>query len=277
MVGVPAIAQIVAQTQQTSKTSAVAEQLLGQWQAKDPTSNKVVTFIFAPGGNLFVVTPARDGSSVALKFGYKINAATQPMQLDMRLSPDQEVPTIFELTSGGKLRLELNNIGSGQSRPTAFSPNSPLFEKTSQATTVPQNIQVVELETQQAKAGQNVVRQYITIINTAQQAYYQKKGKFAADVEELGITTTLETESYRYQIVPEGDRTQSTTITAQPKKSGLPSYIGAVLVTQVNGKTSTVSGICETEQPSTSPPGKPTLPAGDSSQIRCPNGSRLLQ
>ena len=274
---IPAIAQIRTQTSETSKTSNVAEQLLGQWQAKDPTSKKVITFIFAPGGNLFVVTPARDGSSVALKLGYKINSATQPMQLDMKLSPNDEVPTIFEVTAEGKLRLELNNIGAGQSRPTAFSANSPLFEKTSQATTVPNNIQVVELETQQAKAGQSVVRQYITIINTAQQNYFQKKGKFAATIDELGIAATLETESYRYQIVPQGDRTQSATVIAQPKKSDLPSYIGAVLVTQSNGKTTTVSGICETEQPSTSPPATPTLRSSGSSQIQCPTGSRLLQ
>jgi hypothetical protein len=273
----PAIAQIRTQTQGSSKTSNVAEQLLGQWQAKDPASNKVITFIFAPSGNLFVVTPARDGSSVALKFGYKINSATQPMQLDMKLSPNDEVPTIFEVTPEGKLRLELNNIGAGQSRPTAFSANSTLFEKTSQGTTVPNNIPVVALETQQGKAGQNVVKQYITIINTAQQDYFQKKGKFAADIEELGIATTLETESYRYQIVPQGDRTQSATITAQPKKTGLPSYIGAVLVTQSNGKTMTISGICETEQASTSPPTIPTLPSSSSSQIQCPTGSRLLQ
>jgi len=273
----PAIAQMGTQTPGASKTSNIAEQLLGQWQAKDPKSQKVITFIFAPSGNLFVVTPARDGSSVALKLGYKINSATQPMQLDMKLSPNDEVPTIFEVTAEGKLRVELNNIGAGQSRPIAFSANSTLFEKTSQATTVPNNIQVVELVTQQGKAGQSVVRQYITIINTAQQAFYEKEGKFAATIDELGIATTLETESYHYQIVPQGDRTQSATIIAQPKKTDLPSYIGAVLVTQSNGKTTTVSGICETEQPSTSPPATPTLPSSSSSQIQCPKGSRLLQ
>ncbi len=272
-----AIAQPVSATQNASQTNTINKQLLGQWQAKDPTSNAAFTFIFAPENTLFVVLPAADGSSVALKVAYQINPTTQPMQLDIQLSPEEKALTIFEFTTEGQLRLALNGLKPGLPRPTEFQGEATLFAKTSEATTLPENIQVIKLETQKNNARQSVPVQYITILNQAQQAYFLKNGKFAADVQELAIGTTLETEYYRYQIVPQGDRTQSVTLIAQPKESGLPSYIGAVFATQINGKTTTSAGICETTQPSTSPPATPTAPTTGSSEIKCPEGSRFLR
>lgn len=272
-----AIAQTVAPTQNASQTNPIAKQLLGQWQAKDPKSNAAFTFIFAPDNTLFVVLPAADGSLIALKAAYQINPTTQPMQLDIQVSPEDKAATIFEFTTEGQLRLALEGLTPGLPRPTEFKGNGTLFAKTSEATTLPQNIQVVALETQKNKATQTVPIQYIAVLSKAQQNYFLKNGKFAADVQELRIDTNLETENYRYQIVPQGDRTQSVTITAQPKDSGLPSYIGAVFATQVNGKTTTVAGICETNQPSTSPPALPGAPANGSSEIQCPAGSRFLR
>jgi hypothetical protein len=280
--GTPASAQLaiapnVAQSQDGAKPSAVAQQLKGQWQTKDPTTGKLITFIFAPDGNLFTVLPAPDGSSIAVKFGYKINPTTQPMQLDMIVSSDQTVMTIFELTPQGKLRLELEGLDSEKPRPTAFSSNSSLFNKVSDVATVPKDVQVVELETQKANAGQSVVKQFITILNQAQQTYYQKNGKFAADIEELGIVTTLETENYRYQIVPQKDNTRSVMIRAIAKNAELPSYTSAVFATKVNGKTTTTAQVCQTEKPSTSPPTMPVPPTGNSLQVQCPAGSRPLE
>lgn len=273
----PLIALNVAQSQQGAKPSAVAQQLRGQWQTKDPTTGKLITFIFAPDGNLFTVLPAPDGSSIAVKFGYKINPTTQPMQLDMIVSPDQTVMTIFELTPQGKLRLELEGLEPEKPRPTAFSSNSSLFNKVSDVATVPKEVQVVELETQKVNAGQSVVKQFITILNQAQQTYYQKNGKFASDIEELGIVTTLETENYRYQIVPQKDNTRSVMITAIAKNSELPSYTSAVFAAKVNGKTTTTAQVCETEKPSTSPPVMPVPLTGNSLQVQCPAGSRPLE
>jgi len=76
--------------------------------------------------------------------------------------------------------------------------------------------------------------------------------------------------------VPQGDNTQSVMIAAQAKKSDLPSYTGAVFTTNVNGETTPVSQICETDKPSTSPPAMPVAPASGSSKIQCPAGSRPL-
>ncbi len=273
----PAGILTVAQTQDSAKISAIDRQLQGLWQTKDPKTGKVVTFIFAPNGQLFTVLPAPDGSSIAVKMSYKINPTTQPMQLDVIVSPEQTAMTIFQLTPEGKLRLELDGITPGKPRPASFSSTSTLFEKISQATTVPKDIQVIALETQKANAGQGVVKQYLTIVSQAQQAYYKEKGKFAANVEELGIVTNLETQQYRYQIVPQKDNRQSVMITAIAKNSNLPSYTSAVFATKVNGKTTTTAQICETDKPSTSPPAMPVPPTGSTAAVQCPAGSRPLR
>ena len=272
----PTIPPTVGPSRQTSVTNAVINQLLGQWQIKDPTTEQVLTLIFTPQNQLFFILPGNDGSAIAIKTAYQVRATTQPMQLDMALTPDQTALTIFELTPQGKLRLELNGITPGQPRPSKFSPTVSLLEKVSDVTTVPQNIEILELESKTSQSRPNIPTQYITLLNRAQQAFHLEKGKFAADIDELGIATNLETESYRYQIVPVGDRTQSVAITAQPKDAGLPSYIGAVFVTEVEGDLITVAGICESDRPASSPPNMPTPPTGDSLEIQCPVGSRLL-
>src|SRR4028119_1177959 len=234
---------VVAQAQEASETSVVAQQLLGQWQAKDPTSDAVFTFIFAPKGQLFVVLPSPDGSSVALKAGYQINSTTQPMQLDIQLSPDQKALTIFEFTPDGKLRLDLDGLAPGQPRATAFKPNATLFEKASEATTVPENIQVIDLETfnapneQKSQKPEDEAKMYMSALTQVQQAHYQEQGKFATTIEQVSIGLRTETESYRYRIVPQGNEKQSVMVTAVAKDSKLPSYTGAVFVTKVNGKT----------------------------------------
>jgi len=266
----------VAQTQDAAKTSAVTQQLQGQWQTKDPKSGKAIALIFAPDGNLFMVLPAPNGSSAALKLGYKINSTTQPMHLDMILSPEQTVTTIFELTPQGKLRLQLDGISAGDPRPTTFSATSSLFEKVSDNTSVPKDAGMIAIETQKNNS-QSVVKQYITILNQAQQAYFLKNGKFASNVEELGIITNLETEQYRYQIVPQKDNAQSVMMAAIPKKAELPSYTSAVFATQVNGKAAIAAQICETEKPSTSPPAMPAPPKTGSLEVQCPAGSRPLR
>ncbi|HEY9829715.1 MAG TPA: type IV pilin-like G/H family protein [Stenomitos sp.] len=270
------IAPRVTPTQDAPQRKPVTQQLHGQWQTQDPTTGKVITFIFAPDGNLFTVLPEPDGSSVAIQLGYKINPTTQPMQLDMIVSPEQVVKTIFELTPQGKLHVELDGLSAGEARPNQFSSKSTLFDKVSDVATVPKDVRVIALETQKTNARQSVVKQFLTILSQAQQAYYLKNGKFAADVEELKIVTNLETQDYRYQIVPQKDNKQSVMITAIAKKAELPSYTSAVFVTQVDGKTMTTAQICETEKPSTLPPAMPVFPTSRSLNVQCPVGSRVL-
>ncbi len=277
----PLMASPVVQAQNTSATNTVAQRLVGRWQTTAPGSDEVITFIFAPDGNLFMLLPAPDGSSVAIKAGYQINPTPQPMQLDIQLTPKQKALTIFEFTPEGQLRVALDGLTPEQPRMTAFQPNATVFEKTSQATTVPEEIQVIELEapedSQSSQKPEDEAKKYLYALTQVQRAHYEEVGKFATAIEQVSIGLRTETESYRYQIVPQGNETQSVMITAAAKNSQLPSYTGAVFVTQVNGQTTTVAQICETNQPSTSPPAMPTGPRDGSSAIQCPTGSRSLQ
>lgn len=277
-----AIALTVTQAQGASQKNTVAEQLLGRWQSQDPTSNKVFTFIFAPEGKLFMILPARDGSTIALKVAYAINPTAKPMQLDIKLSPDQKASTIFDLTSDGQLRLELQGLTPGLTRPTTFDSNATLFKKTSELTTVPENIKVIEFQAledakrQNAPKPEDEAKKYMSALAQVQQAHYREQGKFATTIEEVSIGLRTETESYRYQFLPQGDEKQSVMITAVAKKSELPSYTGAVFATKVNGKSTTTVQICETAKPSMSPPAMPVAPREGSLKIQCPLGSRSL-
>jgi len=281
-------APIVTQAQEAAETDSIKNQLLGQWQARDPRTDELVKFVFTPEAQLLIVLPDKEGSSIAIVMGYQIDVTTQPMQLEVIASPDEVAQTIFELTNEGKLRLELDGIDPGQPRPTAFSSNATLFEKISDSTTLPEDVQVVELETQPQKP--NIPTQFIILLTQAQQAYYLENGRFAADTEELGIVTNLETEFYRYEIVDQSDSqqddsaateelpTQSVAITAQPKPdSELPSYIGSLFITEVEGKTATIRGICESDEPLTALLAMPTIVQNDSLVIQCPAGFTLLR
>jgi len=281
-----AIAPTVAQVSSAAaETESITNQLLGQWQARDPNTDELVTFIFTPEAKLLIVLPDKEGSAIAIEMGYQIDITTQPMQLEVAANPNEVAQTIFELTNEGKLRLELDGINPGQPRPTAFSTSATLFEKISDSTTLPEEVQVVELETQ--KSRPNIPTQFITILTQAQQAYYLENGKFAADTAELGIVTNLETQFYRYEIVPQGDSDvsaigdlpiQSVAITALPKPdTELPSYIGWLFITEIEGETTAIRRICASEESSIASSTTPTIVPGDSLEILCPAGFSSLR
>ncbi|MGB7439663.1 MAG: type IV pilin-like G/H family protein [Coleofasciculaceae cyanobacterium] len=264
------------QAQNTGETEAVIQKLLGQWTAKDPASDQEIKFIFAEDGVLFLVVPSDDGTPVALKVSYRIDPTTQPMQLDIQLKPEEVALTIFEITEDDQLRLELNAVEPGLPRPTEFQESAVLLDKTSASTVVPEGIEVIDVaeledETSQAKT-------YMSALTQVQQAYYLEQGKFAREFEQISVGLRDETELYRYQILPQGDNTESVMMTATAKDAELPSYTSAVFVTtNTEGEKTTIAQICETEEPSTTPPAMPSLPTDSSSTIRCPEGSRPLQ
>jgi hypothetical protein len=280
-VGIPIITQsslakTVKQPQIATRNQKLLTQLLGKWQAKDPSSGKIVTLVFTPKNQLFIVLQPENRNSTAIKMGYKINSNTRPMQIDIIVDDDQKVTTIFELTKG-KLHLELEGTTPGQIRPTAFSATSSFFKKISNVTTLPENVQVVEANTQAKKSRRNIAEQYLDLLNKAQQDYYKKAGKFAANLDEMGIITTLETEFYLYQIIPAGDLNKSVVITAQAKTTEFPSYTSVVFANQSNDKTSTDAGICVTNEPSTLPPTSIKYSNNQPLEIECPVGSHLVR
>ncbi|MBE9117992.1 pentapeptide repeat-containing protein [Lusitaniella coriacea LEGE 07157] len=120
---------------------------------------------------------------------------------------------------------------------------------------------------------QSEAKNYVGAMTRAQQAYYLEESKFATEIDELGIGISSETDWYSYEIVPQPDSTESVMMVARAKEDGLKSYTGIVfLIGDVSGDDwSSITQICETEQPSAQPPAMPQLL--EDREIQCPAGS----
>jgi len=285
----PSSAPSAEQSQPAPTKNTIAEQLQGQWQVKDPSSGQTLTLIFTQDGKFFMLLPLESGSGLAVPFGYRINPTPQPMHMDVLLPEDnQTVMTIFAFTPERRLRLQLAGTNPGQPRPTAFTSEAILFEKTSEATTLPPEFQLLgdpetqgnsvtsDLEEQTNQARESEGRNNMGAMNRAQQANYLEFAKFAPDIQELGIGIQPETENYRYQIVSQGNQRESVMMTAQAKRPELRSYTGAVFVVKSKDEDLTVATICETDEPSSTPPAMPTAPRQAEAAIQCPVGSHQL-
>ena len=274
------------QSQNPASTNS-SPSVVGQWRLKDylPIA---LTVVFTQDGKVFVLFPsyltslvslfnpsvAGGGSVNAFEFRYKINSTTQPMSLDLNSPTDDEtLMTIFDFTSDGQLRIEWEGLLPGQPRPTEFTVGTIFLQKLSNVTALPRNTQIIDLA-QLGRQGQEAQgQQSISSINSAQQASYAEKEKFATAIDDLGLEIEPETETYSYQIVPQSGSIPSTMVTAKAKNPELKSYTGAVFAIKANDEVTTVSVICGTDQPSTTPPVMPMAPKNAEEAIKCPPGS----
>jgi len=273
----PSTAPMPTPSQPATQTNSIAQKLLGQWQAPETSSLKTITFIFTPEGKLFIFLP-NSSNPVAAEVKYRINPTPQPMHLDVTVPNSQEpVLTIFEFTANGQLRLQLDGTNPGIPRPTAFSPQASLFKKVSDATTLPDNIQLINPKGENQATNRPEVegKQIIGTINRAQQAYYLEYQRFSTTIEQLGLGIKPETENYLYRIVPQGKQTQSVISTAVAKKPELRSYTSITFARKIKGETLTDMAICETDKPSNKLPLPPKVPS-NSQEVKCPAGSHLL-
>lgn len=100
----------------------------------------------------------------------------------------------------------------------------------------------------------------ISAMSRGQQAFYLENQVFAGTIEEIGIGLDMDTPNYAYTIVSADDKTAK--ITAAAKVDGASSFTSLVVAEE--GTTKSV--ICETDEPSQTPP--------DITEITgCPAGS----
>jgi hypothetical protein len=66
-------------------------------------------------------------------------------------------------------------------------------------------------------------------------------------------------------------------MTAKAKSPELKSYTGTVFAIKANDEVTTVSVICGTDQPSTTPPAMPIAPKNAEEEIKCPAGSTAAE
>ena len=134
--------------------------------------------------------------------------------------------------------------------------------------------------------------QYINSLNKAQEAYYQKYGRFSDSIENLRIKNQKQKDYYTYKILSsigpiqppfyhrDGIQFLSTTAIATPPNRCHKSYTGAVFAfretvafsDKVSIRLRTKSVICESERVNLIPP---TFEGGQ--QIRCPPGTKILR
>jgi hypothetical protein len=134
--------------------------------------------------------------------------------------------------------------------------------------------------------------QYMNSLNKAQEAYYQKYGKFSDSIEKLQINKNLkQRDCYSYKILSsigplqphhyhrEGVQFESTIAIATPPNRGHKSYTGAVFafrenhafINQVSNRLRTKSVICESDRVNL------ITPTFDGRQIHCPPGTNILR
>ncbi|MEB3882847.1 type IV pilin-like G/H family protein [Lyngbya sp. CCY1209] len=109
-------------------------------------------------------------------------------------------------------------------------------------------------------------------IAVGQQAYYDHQGQFAGSVESLSAHLNLETESYLYAIETEGESAQTVVLTATAKTDDLPSYAGVMTAGATEGGVMMVANLCQTDEPSKTPPILSSIPVPGEG-LKCPPGS----
>ncbi|MFP4009472.1 MAG: type IV pilin-like G/H family protein [Spirulinaceae cyanobacterium] len=257
---------------QTPISDNIEQRLQGRWQFEQ--NGETVTLIFAPENQVIFLLPSREETAIAVKMMYDIDPSREPMHLDLIANPDEIALTVFEITEEGQLHLNLN-ITPGDERPEELSAGDVMLTRVSEDTAIPEDIPIVNLDTP-ANTAPPVPIQFITILLQGQQAYYYENGSFAENVSELGFATVLETEDYYYEMTRDREGNSRVTIAAMPKTSDSISYAGAIFAIETNGERGAIAGICQSEEPSQSPP-VPQISAQNGREIQCPSGASLIQ
>ena len=136
-------AHFITQARPDASPNVINQRLLGQWQTKVSESGQTLTLVFAPNGNLFIVLPSRAQTATALQLKYRLaSTSSSPMHIDLTSSENKTAMTIFDFTPDGKLRMQLQGTDAGKPRPNAFTSTAMVFDKTSNATTLPANARI---------------------------------------------------------------------------------------------------------------------------------------
>lgn len=241
----------------------IQNRLVGQWQLQD-IFFVPVTVVFTAQGRGFLLIPvfgpSGNSSPTAYEFSYQINNTTQPLQIDIAQPGEAPIKTIFEFTSDGRIRVELAGIKPGEPRPTEFTAGFSILNRVSNLTALPRNTEIVNsleaVNLRKERDGRLIVGSFIR----GQQAYFAEKETFTTDIKELGLgLEDRELNNYTYQVSPSNNLRQAVFVTATAKVAGLRSFSGAVFVIKEGEEATTITGICETIEPSMTPPLPPGL------------------
>ncbi|MEG4232770.1 type IV pilin-like G/H family protein [Microcoleus sp. Pol11C3] len=127
------------------------------------------------------------------------------------------------------------------------------------------------------KAKQSEAKQYISVMNRAQQAYFAKKGVFATSLDALNLGLKSQTTNYNYSVIAGKKAAFSYGVSRQVQKN-VKSVVGAVLLvpnplTNANtdaDKSTTVTIFCIAKSEGTTKPAEPTNING---KLACGDGT----
>lgn len=259
-------------------TQEIQNRLVGQWELYG-VFFVPITVVFNAQGQGFILIPffgpSGNNTPTAYQFSYQIRNPGQPIQIDIAEPGEPPIQTIFEFTSDGRIRVELQGIKPGESRPTEFTAGSLFLGRVSNLTALPRNTTIANsLEVkirQKEQQGRNVTGSILR----AQQAYFLEKETFSATLEDLGLgLDRTDFEDYTYQLVPGSNPRREAFVTVTATTPGVRSFSGAVFtVDPVEGEENfPITGVCETIEPSMTPPALPTINGRD---VQCAPGSRV--
>jgi len=118
-------------------------------------------------------------------------------------------------------------------------------------------------------------RQYVSLVNRAQEALFIEKSAFSSSVDALGLGIKTETTTFKYSI----RATKKAAFNyAVAKEKSLQSYVGGVFLVPAKNfesnaakeKITTTSILCEADFPGTIKPAEPTYEKG---KIACGKGT----
>lgn len=260
----------------------IQNRLVGQWEIYG-IFFVPVTVVFNAQGKGFVLIPffgpGGNNTPTAYEFSYQIRNTGQPIQIDIAEPGEPTIQTIFEFTSDGRIRVEALGIKPGDPRPTEFTTGALFLGRVSNLTALPRNTQIANsLEVkirQREQQGRNITGSILR----AQQAYFLEKETFSLILEDLGLgLDRVDFEDYSYQLLPGRDPRREVFVTVAARTPGLRSFTGVVFnandASTVNEDEENfpITGICETIEPSMTPPAMPTI---NGQEVECAPGSRV--
>jgi type II secretory pathway pseudopilin PulG len=127
---------------------------------------------------------------------------------------------------------------------------------------------------QVGKARGSEAKSTLGTLNRAQQAFHLENNSFAKSVEDLDARITPK--FFSYQVLPSDFKSEAfTTATPVSPEGSLKSYTGFIFLSNPTA-SEVVSGICETDMPSQTPPAPPLPPTSGGMTVECAPGSSLV-
>ncbi|NJL91095.1 MAG: hypothetical protein HC916_15895 [Coleofasciculaceae cyanobacterium SM2_1_6] len=256
----------------------IQNRLVGQWEIYG-IFFVPVTVVFNAQGKGFVLIPffgpGGNNTPTAYEFSYQIRNTGQPIQIDIAEPGEPPIQTIFEFTSDGRIRVEALGIKPGDPRPTEFTTGALFLGRVSNLTALPRNTQIANSLEVKIRQREQQGRNILGSILRSQQAYSLENEIFTTDLEALGIGLGNDDfQNYTYQLVPGSDLRRQVFVTAAAKTPRVRSFSGvAFTVDPVEGEENfPMTGICETIEPSMTPPALPTI---NGQEVQCAPGSRV--